>query len=176
MVVFGQGCCILEKWLYSGKSGSIQTKVVVIGQSCRIRAKWLFLAEVFVLGQNGFIRAKVLVFGQGGCIRLKWFYSGKVVVFGICGCFQAKFVVVGHIGSIRESVVVFGQNWFSSEKSGCIWARCLYYVNVVVFDQKLLYSGKVALFGFYSGKKGSIRAKVVLFGQKWLLSGKSCCI
>ena len=33
---------------------------------------------------------------------------------------------------------------------------------MVVFRQKLL----------YSGKSGCIRAKVVVFGQKWLYSGK----
>ena len=27
----------------------------------------------------------------------------------------------------------------------------------------------------YSGKSGFIRAKVVVYGKKWLYSGKSCC-
>ena len=52
---------------------------------------------------------------------------------------------------------------------------------MVVFGQKLLYSGKVAVFG----KSGCIRVKrlysdkvvvlgkVVVFGQKWMYSGKS---
>ena len=55
---------------------------------------------------------------------------------------------------------------------------------MVVFGQKLLNSGKVVAFGqggcsrakvhvivqkyFYLGKIYSIRAKVVVFGQKWL--------
>ena len=47
--------------------------------------------------------------------------------------------------------------------------------------QKLLYSGKVVVFGqgdcipekrLYSCKSGCARAKVVVFGQKWLYSGK----
>ena len=40
---------------------------------------------------------------------------------------------------------------------------------MIAFGQKRLYSGKVLVFGqkfYYSGKSGSIRAEVVLFGQK----------
>ena len=56
---------------------------------------------------------------------------------------------------------------------------------MVVFGQsgciltKELCSGKLVLFGqkwLYSGKSASFRAKNVVFGQKWLLSGKSGCI
>ena len=54
-------------------------------------------------------------------------------------------VVFGQSGFIRVNLVVFGQKLFFSGKSGCIRAR------VVVFGQKLLYLGKV-----------------LLFGQKWL--------
>ena len=59
---------------------------------------------------------------------------------------------------------------------------------MVVFGQKWMYSGKVAVFGqnvyirkqvvifwkkwLYSGKGGCIRAKVVVFGQKWLYLDK----
>ena len=42
-----------------------------------------------------------------------------------------------------------------------------------------MYSDKVVVFGqkyLYSGKGGCIRAKVVVFGQKLLYSCKSCCI
>ena len=48
-----------------------------------------------------------------------------------------------------------------------------------------MFSRKVVVFGqkwLYSGKGGCIRAKEILFGQrcsirvKWLYSGKSCCI
>ena len=67
-----------------------------------------------------------------------------------------------------------------------------------VFDQKLLYLGKVVVLGqngcirakvdeigqggcypakwLYSCKIGCNRVKVVLFRQKWLYSGKSGCI
>ena len=55
--------------LYSGKSGSIQVKVVVFGQ------KWLYLGKVVVfreellyLCKSGCIRAKVILFWQ------KWLY------------------------------------------------------------------------------------------------------
>ena len=43
---------------------------------------------------------------------------------------------------------------------------------MVAFRQKFLYSGKVVVLGqiwFYPGRSGSIRAKLVVFGQ-------SCCI
>ena len=46
-----------------------------------------------------------------------------------------------------------------SSKMGSIRAKCLY-------------SGKVVVIG----QSGCIRAKVVVFGQKWLYSGKSGCI
>ena len=52
-------------------------------------------------------------------------------------------------------VVVFGQKWFYSGKSGCTWAK------VVEFGQKWLYSCKSCC----------NRAKMDLFGQKWLYSG-----
>ena len=62
-----------QKWLYSGKIGFIQAKIV--------------------FGQSGCIRAKVVLFLQ------KWLYSGKVVVFwffsGRSGCIWAKVVLFG---------------------------------------------------------------------------------
>ena len=72
MVVFGQSGCIREKavlfvqkWLYSGKRGSIRAKVVVLGKNGCIWAKLLYSVKS---GRN---RAKVVVFGQ------MWLYSGK---------------------------------------------------------------------------------------------------
>ena len=66
----------------------------------------------------------------------------------------------------EKKVVVFGQKWFSSGKSGCIRARCLYlgknrcvWAKVHVFEQKCLYSVKVVVLR----QIGSIRAKVVVF-------------
>ena len=57
MAVFGQGGCIREKWLYSGK-------VVVFGKKM----------DLYV--QNGSNQEKVVVFEQSDCIR------AKVTVFG----------------------------------------------------------------------------------------------
>ena len=54
-------------------------------------------------------------------------------------------VVFGQSGSIRTKEVEFGRKRFFLGKSGCILVRWL-----------------------YSGKSESIRAKMVLFGQKWL--------
>ena len=53
-------------------------------------------------------------------------------------------------------MVIFGQKWFYSGKSGCNIAK------VVVFGQKWLYSGKIGVIRvgwFYS-------SKVVVFEQK----------
>ena len=86
---------------------------------------------------------------------------------------------------------MFGQKWLSLNK-------------VLVFKQKLLYSGKsgclsmcgciqekVVVFGqvgcirakwLYSGKSAQFLAKVVVLGmygcmqKRWLYMGKSCCI
>ena len=56
-------------------------------------------------------------------------------------------------------------------KNGCVRGK------VVKLGQKLLYSGKMVLFG-QSGcfrEVGCFWAKVVVFGQKWLYSVKRCC-
>ena len=72
-------------------------------------------------------------------------------------------------------VVLFGQKLLYSGESCCIGAK------IVVFGQngcnraKWLYSGKVVVFGqkwLYLDKSGCTRAKVVVFWQKWLYSGK----
>ena len=44
-----------------------------------------------------------------------------------------------------------------------------------MIGQRLFYSGNKVVFGqkwLYSGKSSSIKAKVVVFGKKWLYSGK----
>ena len=79
---------------------------------------------------------------------------------------------------------LFGQKLLYSCKSGCIRAKWLYLEN------KLLYSGKVVVFEqigciraklFYSvkvvviGQSGSIRAKVVVFGQVGCFQTKRLC-
>ena len=46
---------------------------------------------------------------------------------------------------------------------------------MVLINQKGLFAGSVVIFGqkwLYSGKSGCNMAKVVVFGQKWLYSGK----
>ena len=53
----GKSICILEKWLFSRKSGCITCKVVVFGTKC-------------------------LYSGKSGCNRDEWFYLGEMVVFG----------------------------------------------------------------------------------------------
>ena len=87
-------------------------------------------------GKSGCIRVKEVVFRQIGCIRANWLYSGKLVVFGQCG-------------RIRAKVVVFGQKWFLSGKSGCIRDK----------------SGCIRENWLYSVKTCCIRAKVIVFGQ-----------
>ena len=49
---------------------------------------------------------------------------------------------------------------------------------MVVFGQKLLYSGKVVAIGMGGciGEKWLCSDNVVLFGQKWFYLGKSGCI
>ena len=72
-------------------------------------------------------------------------------------------------------MVVLGQKWIYSSKSCCIRAKVVLrhklvvFGNKVVFGQKWLYSGKscyIRVKLLYLGKSESIRAKVVVFGQK----------
>ena len=66
-------------------------------------------------------------------------------------------------------VVVFGQEWLYSGKSGCFWAK------VAVFGESACIWAKVVVFG----QLVCTRAKVVVFVQggcirvKWLFSGKT---
>ena len=112
--------------------------MVVLGQ------KFLYSGDVVVFGQYICIRARVVVFGQKwlysgnskrtGYIRAKWLYSGKkwvysdkVVVFGQSGFIRAKVdvkeAVFGKSCCILANVVVVGQKWLYSCKSGCIRAK-----------------------------------------------------
>ena len=119
---------------------------------------------------SGKIWAKVVVFGQ------KWLFSWSAR----SACIQAKWLYSG-------TVVVSGKKWLYLGKSGCNREK------VVVFVQKLLYSGKMWYLGksgcmLFSGKSGylgkssCIRAKMVVFGQsgciwaEWEYSGKPGCI
>ena len=58
-------------------------------------------------------------------------------------------------------MVVFGKKWLYSGKGGC------YRAKVDVFEQSCIYQEKVVLIV----KSCCIRAKVVVFGQKWFFLG-----
>ena len=76
-------------------------------------------------------------------------YSGKVVVFG------QKWFYSGRSGSTRAKLMLFGQN-------------CCVRTKVVLFGQKWFYSGKSGCIWaklLYSGKRCCNRAKMVVFGQ-----------
>ena len=104
--------------------------MVIFFQSDCIRANWLFSMNDKVV----VIRAKVVVFEKKmGCIQAKCLYLGKLVVFG------QKWLYSGKSGSFRAKVllysdkmVVFGEKLLYSGKSGCIWTRWLYWDKVVV--------------------------------------------
>ena len=75
------------------------------------------------------------------------------------GVFGKKIVAIGLYDCIRTKRFFFRAKWF-------------------VFGQKLLYSGKVVVFGqscsiYKLDKRCCNRAKVVVIGQKWFYSGKS---
>ena len=66
-------------------------------------------------------------------------------------------------------MVVFGQKLLYSGKSGCIRAK------KVLFGPGFCILAEVVVFGqnwLYSSNSGCIKAKVIVFGQKWLYSGK----
>ena len=77
-----------------------------------------------VFGHEGWYWGKLVVFRKSGCIRATSLYSGKVVVLG------QKWLYSGKSGCISRKVVVSGQKWLFSVKSGCVG------VKVVVFGQK----------------------------------------
>ena len=111
MVIFGQkSSCfrakvfvLFQKWLYSGKSGSITAKVVVIVHSGKSGC---------IFGHKDDIPAKVLLIRANGCIRAKCCciqrrIRAKVVVFGQGGCGGAKVVLFGQ-------KLLFLERWLSS--------------------------------------------------------------
>ena len=70
-------------------------------------------------------------------------------------------VVFAQSGYILAKVVVVGQKWLPSGKSGCIRVRMMYLGRVVVLLQKWLYSGKNGC----TRAKWLYSGKVVVFGQ-----------
>ena len=81
-------------------------------------------------------------------------------------------VVFLESGCNRAEVVVFGQKLLYSGESGFIPEKVIVIGKMVVLGQKLFFSGKV----FVSGQKCLYLGTVVVLGQKWLYSGKSGCI
>ena len=72
-------------------------------------------------------------------------------------------------------MVVFQQKLLYSGKSGCIRSKGLFSEKVVVFWQGGSLWVIVVVFGqklVYSGKSGCIQAKWLYSGEKWLYSGK----
>ena len=49
-----------------------------------------------------------------------------MVVFGQSGCIQVKWFSLGKSYCIRAEVVIFEQRWLYSGKSGCVRAKWLY--------------------------------------------------
>ena len=78
----------------------------------------------------------------------------------------------------------YGKNWLYSGKSGCNWEKWLYLGKSGCTQAMCFIRAKVVLFGCnlylvvlgFICQRGCIRAKVVVFGQIWLYSGKSGCI
>ena len=73
-------------------------------------------------------------------------------------------------------MVVFGKSAFYSGNVGSARQGVCIRAKVVVFGQSDYIRAKLVVFWqkwLYSGKTGFIRAKVAVFGQKWLYSGKS---
>ena len=114
--------------------------------------------------------------GESGCSRAKWWYSRK------------EWWYSGAKSFILAKVVVFGQKWLYSGKSGSIRANLLYSDKVIVFLAKSIAFGwtsakNVVVFrsksgcfrvksGFTREQSGSIRAKVVVFRAKVVLFGQ----
>ena len=91
----------------------------------------------------------MVVFGQ------RWLYSGKG------GCNPAKLLYSDKSG-------------FNSGRSCCIRAKWLYSCKVVVFGYQLcIKSVSIKANVVVSEQSGGILAKLVIFGQKSLNSGKS---
>ena len=90
MVALGQ------KWLYSGKSCCIRTKVVVFMQ------KWLYLGKVVIFGKKWLYIGKVVVYGR------TWLYPGNVVVFGKLVVVVQNWWYYCKSGCTRANIVLFG--------------------------------------------------------------------
>ena len=70
-----------------------------------------------------------------------------MVVFGIKLLYSVKGNVVGQKCCIRSKVVLFGQKWLNLGKVVVYWQKCLNSVKSGCILVKMLYSGKVFVFG-----------------------------
>ena len=85
----------------------------------------------------------MVVFSPSGCIRARWLYSRQVVVFGQGGCIGVKWLYWVKLVLIGKIDCSWAKDVFWGGKIGCIRKKWL-----------------------HLGKSGSIRAKMVVFGQK----------
>ena len=67
-------------------------------------------------------------------------------------------------GCIRTKVVLFAEKWFYSGKSGFIRVKVVLFAQSGSNQEKKFSSGNLVLFG----QKLLYLGKVVVFGQKWL--------
>ena len=65
-------------------------------------------------------------------------------------------------------MVVYGQKWIYSGKSGFIWAKVVVFEHGGCIWAKLNEFGQSGCIRAKVGQSGCIRAEVVVFGEKWL--------
>ena len=131
-----------------------------------------------IRAKKGCIRAKWLYSVQSGCIPAILLYAGKVVLFG------QKWFYSGKSGFCRKNMVVFGYKLLYSGKDivigqdGCVRAKWFFWNKIEIIRANNFYSWKEVVFG----QKLLHSGKMVVFGQsgcnraKWLFSVKSGCI
>ena len=79
----------VQKWLYSGRSGSIREKVVVFRKKCCIRAFCMYSHKIVLFAQKSLNSGKVVVFGP------KFFFSGKSGCIRDNGCIRSTLLSSG---------------------------------------------------------------------------------
>ena len=81
-----------------------------------------------------------------------------------------KWLYSGKSGCIPVKIDVFGQSGCNRVKGGCIWAKSFFSGKVVVFGQRCCNRAGVFVFG----QSGSIGTTVVVFGQSGCIEESSC--
>ena len=92
--------------------------------------------------------------GQRYCSREKVVVAEKEVVLVQVSCIRVNWLFLGKSGLLGQSGYIWAK-WLYSSERGCIRAR-------------LLYSGKMVVFG----QIRCIPAKVVVLEKKWLYPGR----